>query len=369
VKTTSYWLEESCASWPTADLTAPVDVAVVGGGVTGCSCALALAQSGLRVRLYEAREIAGGASGRNGGFALRGGAMPYDHAVASMGRDRARQLWQLSERALDRLESLAGDAFRRVGSLRVAADDAERDRLAGEFVALRSDGFDVEEHPPPAGYASALLNPYDGAIQPARWVRRLAAHAVAAGAEVVEAARLDTARLEALEATSVVLATDGLTAALAPELAEALWPVRGQMLVTAPLSERLFDRPHYARDGFDYWQQLPDGRVAVGGRRDRSFETEETAVEETTRSIQRELEALTAELVGREVEITHRWAGIWGQTADRLPLVGRLRDDLWIAGGYSGHGNVLGLACGELVASAVLGESPPELELFAPSRV
>jgi len=141
------------------------------------------------------------------------------------------------------------------------------------------------------------------------------------------------------------------------------------MLVTAPLPERLFERPHYARDGFDYWQQLPDGRLAVGGRRDVSVATENTAVEETTRAIQDELEVLAAGLAGREVEITHRWAGIWGQTADRLPLVGRLRENVWIAAGYSGHGNVLGLACGDLVARAILEESPPELELFDPARI
>ena len=63
---------------------------VVGGGVTGCSCALTLAERGVRVRLYEAREIAGGASGRNGGFALRGAAAPYDAARASSLGRRAR---------------------------------------------------------------------------------------------------------------------------------------------------------------------------------------------------------------------------------------------------------------------------------------
>jgi gamma-glutamylputrescine oxidase len=93
--------------------------------------------------------------------------------------------------------------------------------------------------------------------------------------------------------------------------------------------------------------------------------TEDTAVEETTEAIQHELDALATQLAGRRVEVTHRWAGIWGQTADRLPLVGRLRDNLWIAGGYSGHGNVLGLACGDLVARALDGDTPPELDLFA----
>jgi glycine/D-amino acid oxidase-like deaminating enzyme len=143
------------------------------------------------------------------------------------------------------------------------------------------------------------------------------------------------------------------------------------MLVTEPLRERLFERPHYARDGFDYWQQLADGRLAVGGRRDASLATENTAVDATTPTIQRELDALAAELAGRPVMVTHRWAGIWGETPDRLPLVGRLpgRKRVWIAAGYSGHGNVLGLACGDLVARALLGEQRPELGLFEPARL
>ncbi len=61
---------------------------MIGGGVTGCSCALTLASNGVRVRLHEAREIAGGASGRNGGFALRGATVPYDRARAELGTER-----------------------------------------------------------------------------------------------------------------------------------------------------------------------------------------------------------------------------------------------------------------------------------------
>jgi len=65
----------------------------------------------------------------------------------------------------------------------------------------------------------------------------------------------------------------------------------------------------------------------------------------------------------------HRSANVEGSAA--LPLVGRVpgRDGLWIAGGYSGHGNVLGFACGELVADGILGDmSSPQLELFDPAR-
>ena len=72
----SWWLAEETSPLRSPRLDDPVDVAVVGAGVTGCSCAFTLARGGLRVRVYEARTVASGASGRNGGFALRGGAPP-----------------------------------------------------------------------------------------------------------------------------------------------------------------------------------------------------------------------------------------------------------------------------------------------------
>ena len=143
---------------------------------------------------------------------------------------------------------------------------------------------------------------------------------------------------------------------------------RGQVLATEPLRERLYDRPHYARGGYDYWQQLPDGRLVIGGNRDASLDTEETELEETTSLIQDRLEVLVEQLVGHRPEVTDRWAGIWGTTPDRVPLVGEVRDKVWVAGGYSGHGNALGLACGDLVARAIVGEASPELELFDPAR-
>ena len=149
-------------------------------------------------------------------------------------------------------------------------------------------------------------------------------------------------------------------------------PVRGQVLATEPLAERLFDRPHYARHGFDYWQQLA-GRAARRRRAGAtsSFETEDTDVEETTPLVQERLEALRRpSCSARRRAITHRWAGIWGETPDRLAArrAGPGPTGVWVAGGYSGHGNVLGFACGDLVARAIVGERPPELALFDPAR-
>jgi gamma-glutamylputrescine oxidase len=371
---TSFWLDEPVDAFGGPRHTGPVDVAVVGGGVTGCSCALTLAEAGVRVRLYEARAIASGASGRNGGFALRGGAMPYDEARETLGPERAAAFWRLTERALGRMEGLAGDAFRRVGSFRLAADEQERDALRAEHEALLADGFAVEwvdELPEQlAGtYLGAIAHPTDGALYPARWVRRLALHAVEAGAELREQSRVSS--VDELEADHVVIASDGYQSGLVAELDAAVQPTRGQVVTTEPLPEILFDRPHYARHGLDYWQQLPDGRLVAGGRRDAALEAEFTDQEATTAPVQTALESLVHDLVGRLPAITHRWSGIFGTTADLLPLVGALpnRPGVWVARGYSGHGNVLGLASGELVANAILGRREPELDLFDPARL
>ena len=366
----SYWLEQAREPVHSRRLEGPVDVAIVGGGVTGCSCAFTLASAGKRVRLHEARQIASGASGRNGGFALRGGSMPYDVARETLGPGDAEALWRFSERALDRMEELAGDALRRCGSLRVAFGEDEAGALRTEYDALREDGFAVEwVDPLPAPldrlYAAAIRHPEDGALEPVRWVRRLAQAAADAGADLRESSPVES--IEALEADQVVVATDGYTKGLLPELDSAVRPTRGQVIATEPLPRRLFDCPHYARQGFDYWHQTRDNRLVAGGRRDTDLEAEWTGEEATTEGIQTELEHLVRDLLGHLPPITHRWAGIFGSTHEQRPLVGELQTSarVWAACGYTGHGNVLGLACGDLVARAILGDSSSELRLFA----
>ena len=269
--TTPYWLDEPTQALPRGDLTEHVDVGIVGAGVTGCACALALAEAGLRVRVVDARRVAEGASGRNGGFALRGTAAPYDEVVASFGRERALALWRWTEDELGAIEHLAGDAFRRVGSLRLAADAEEREDLRDEVEGLWADGLEAEWVDAPTGtmagrFTAAIRHPTDGVLQPARWVRHLAGLAVSAGAELVEGQRVsDPAELRA---DTVVVATDGYPSGLLGELEGLIVPTRGQVIATEPLDEQLFEIPHYGRHGFDYWHQAESGRLVAGGFRD-----------------------------------------------------------------------------------------------------
>ena len=374
MSTVSFWLDEPTEPLPRVALGGTVDVAVVGGGITGCACALALAEGGKHVRLLEAREIAGGASGRNGGFALRGGAAAYPVLVESIGADATASIWRWTETELGALAGLAGDAFRHTGSLRLAADDEERDELREEYDALVDAGFVAEwreDLPDPLAsrYPAALFHPPDGVLQPARLVRRLARRAAEAGVEIHEHPRV--ASLEDARAEVVVVATDGYPSGLLGELEGLVVPTRGQVIATEPIAEMLFEIPHYGRHGFDYWHQRPDGRIVAGGFRDVSLDTEFTAEEVTTPVVQDALERFVEEHVGRPVRVDYRWAGIFGMVFDFLPVVGRLPGDdiVWMAGGYSGHGNVLGFASGRLVARAILGDRDPLLDHFEPSRL
>jgi glycine/D-amino acid oxidase-like deaminating enzyme len=371
---TPYWLDEPAPALALEGGGGHVDVGVVGAGITGCACALALADAGLRVRVVDARRVAEGASGRNGGFALRGTAAPYDQVVASFGRDRALELWHWTEAELRAMQELSGDAFRPCGSLRVAVDAEEREDLRDEVEALWADGLeaawiDAPDGPLAGRFSAAIRHPTDAALQPARLVRRLAVRASEAGVEFVQGRRVEAP--EELDADAVVVATDGYPSGLLGELEGLIVPTRGQVIATESIPERLFEVPHYGRHGFDYWHQAENGRIVAGGFRDVSLDREFTAEEALTDDVQAALSSFVNGLLGREVRIDYRWAGIFGLVLDFMPVVGPVPGlpRTWVAGGYSGHGNVLGFACGRLVARAILGDRDSLLDLFEPARL
>jgi gamma-glutamylputrescine oxidase len=187
----------------------------------------------------------------------------------------------------------------------------------------------------------------------------------------VAAHRVDS--LDELDAEQVVIATDGYTNGLVSSLDEAIRPARGQVIVTEPLREQRFRRPHYARHG-----SITGSRPRTGGWCSAAGAT--SGWTRSSRAMARRpspsrcsahSRTSRKELLGTAPRITHRWSGIYGRTADGLPLVGRVprHDGVWVAAGYSGHGNVLGLVCGELVAQAILGSPAPELAIFEPARL
>jgi gamma-glutamylputrescine oxidase len=139
-----------------------------------------------------------------------------------------------------------------------------------------------------------------------------------------------------------------------PELAPRIRTARLQMVATAPTDEVRFPRPVYSRWGFEYWQQLPDGRIALGGFRDAGGDGEWTADATPGGVIQARLEQFLRERLGVRAPVTHRWGASVGFTTTGLPLLEEVRDGVWVAGGYSGTGNVIGALCGRAAARLAL---------------
>lgn len=402
----SYWQHAAgvfgARARPALAGTAEADVAIIGGGITGVASALWLAREGASVALIEARRIAAGASGRNGGFLLSGTAESYGEAIARYGRERARRIWaynvanrELASRLASELEELGWTCgLRWHGSLRIAASEAELAELRASESLLRDDGWRAEpvarEDLPVvlrSAYLGATYYPLDGEMQPARFVSGLAMLAERAGALLREDSAVTSVSRDAdgytvrtqdgsVRAPKLLLAANAWLGDRAGDLgldwlAASIAQTRGQMLATGPVAERLFECPCYADGGFQYWRQLSDGRLVVGGWRNRSLATENTGDETPTRDVQPHLESFVRETLGlRDVPVEHRWAGIMAFSPDGLPLIGSVpgRDGCFVAGGYTGHGNAYALMAGRVIADLIVGRGHPESELFDPAR-
>lgn len=345
------------------------DVCVIGLGGSGLSAVLELRALGRSVIGLDAGSVAGGAAGRNGGFMLAGTAAFYHQARGLLGRERARHLYELTRRGIAAEVEAAGDAARRVGSLRIAADAAELEDCQAQFAAMREDGLPVERYSGPEG--EGLLFPEDAAFDPLGRCRRLARRALAAGAELYEgspAVSVSGSRVETptgeVECGAVVVAVDGHLTGLLPELAGEVRDVRLQMLGTAPTDELRLSRPVYRRYGFEYYQQDRAGRLALGGFRDLGGEAEWTADSGPTEPVQALLERFLREDLGVRAEITHRWAASVSYTDGVLPLARRLRGDVWVAGAYNGTGNVIGAILGRAAARRAAGVVAEEWDAF-----
>ena len=363
------WDKEPWAGLPALEGEHAADACVVGLGGSGLACIGELLAHGCKVIGIDAGLVAGGAAGRNGGFLLAGISKFHHEVVAQLGRKRAAALHALTAREMVRMSRQTPDAIRQCGSLRIAADEAELRDCDAQLAAMRADGLEVEPYSGPEGMG--LLFPKDGVVQPLHRCRVVARGMVWGGAQLFENSPVVTIDDRGVATPSgrvnaprVLVCVDGRLDLLLPELATRIRTARLQMLATEPEPSVSFPRPVYFRHGFEYWRQLEDGGIAIGGFRDKALDEEWTHSTEPTPRVQGMIEEFLRERLGVTAAVTHRWAASVGYTADGLPFAGPVRDNVWAAGGYNGTGNVVGSICGRGIAQLAVDGRSPLLEAF-----
>ncbi|MEP6723487.1 MAG: FAD-binding oxidoreductase [Variovorax sp.] len=393
MKLDSYWTDSAPSFVPAAtDLPAQVDVAIVGGGFTGLSAALAFAKRGARVAVLEAgSRVAAEASGRNGGHVNNGLAVDYAEVAARVGVARARAWYHAYDDAVDTVARLVRDEaidcdFLRHGKLKLATRAHQMDALQRSAQRLIDDGVDTDVEILDAArvhaevqserFEGGLLYKRSGQMHMGRFAHGLAAAAQRSGAQIhldtavrrIErvgrsfAQRLHTAR-GTVSAQQVLLATGTSRHGGYGSfgwLRRRIVPIGSFIVVTEPLGREraqalLAERRTYVTVAniHHYFRLTADDRLVFGGR--ARFGVSNPQSDAASGEILRAGLAETFPQLG-PVRLDYCWGGLVDMTQDRLPHAGE-RDGIYYAMGYSGHGTQMSVHMGERMAAVMAGDA------------
>ena len=360
---------------------ARADVCVVGGGYTGLSCALHLAEAGLSVILLEAQRIGFGASGRNGGQLGSGQRQDQQALEKMVGPDDARHLWALGEEAKALVRDLIArhgiDCHLKDGVAWTgfnAAETADLHDYAGHLSARYGyDRIEVLDEaachalcPSPA-YRGGILDMGAGHLHPLRLALGLAEACRRAGVTIHEGARvhrIDSGRpvtvatdAGRVTADHLVLACNGYLGTLDRRVAARVMPINNFVAATEPLgdaADRVLTRDVAVADSkfvVNYFRLSHDRRLLFGGGESYGYRFPA----DIAAKVRAPMTAIFPHL--RDVRIDHAWGGTLAITTKRLPLLARLEPNILTASGYSGHGVGTATHAGMLLAQAIRGES------------
>lgn len=362
-------------------------VCVIGGGLTGVSAALHLAERGIDCVLLEAERIGHGASGRNGGQIVQGYSCGMDTIERAVGRDDAAVLWSMAREAVDDIKDRVArhgiDCDLRWGYLHAAFSRRQMAGLremAAQEAAHGSDRCRVVEKSELQSvvgtdlYAGGLLDPESGQIHPLAYLRGLAAAAEQAGAVILETSpvrRIDHGSSVivhtdhgTVEADWLVLAGNAYLGAVERAIRPRLMPVASFVAVTEVLDRDLV-RALFPQDvavadcnmALDYYRLTSDGRLLFGSGASYSARTPPSLEAWMAKRIRRVFPELA------DTRLDHVWSGLIGITANRAPDFGRIGDNVLYAQGFSGQGMVLTGLAGKLMAQTI--EAGGACERFA----
>ncbi len=356
------------------------DVCIVGGGYTGLSAALHLAQKGYSVVLLEAHRMGFGASGRNGGQVGSGQRQDQDWLEAEVGQQAAQRLWALAEEAKALVKSLIRDHVMPVtfhpgvatacwhqaevhDTLR-AAEKLERDY--GYTHLKRLDRNGIAGLIGSAAFKGGVLDQDAGQVHPLNYALGLAKAAQTAGAQLYERSEVLSIEPGAkpvvrtaqglVRAGKIILACNGYLGGLDPVVAGRVMPINNFIVATEPLGDRareILSEPVAVADTkfvVNYWRLSEDNRLLFGGG-----ETYGYRFPDILRVVRKPMLQIYPQLA--DAKIDYAWGGTLAITMNRMPCFARPAQNVLSASGYSGHGVAMATLAGKVLAETVAGHA------------
>lgn len=365
--------------YPSLKGTVETDICVVGGGFSGISTALSLAERGYRVVVLEAQRVGWGASGRNGGQMIAGisGEARIEGQLGEAGRQLLKDIRYLGHEIIERrIEQHQIRCDLKHGWMEVAArprhleamrDYVEERRAAGDGDQLEL--VEADEMESVIGsrlYHGAMVDKRSGHLHPLNLCLGEAQAAAAAGVRIFEESPVKEVRGGAkpfavtaegrVEAASIVLAGMMDPSFQTGPLNGLLFPTGSYIVATEPLPEHLAQsispQDFAVADSnvvLDYFRLSADRRLLFGGRCNYS-NRDPSDIGATLRP---RMEDVFPQLKG--IDLDYAWGGKIDIVLTRVPAIGRREANVYYMQGYCGHGVNTTHIAGQIVADAIAG--------------
>lgn len=356
------------------------DVGIVGGGYTGLSAALHLAQRGYSVALLEAHKVGFGASGRNGGQVGSGQRQDQIWIEKAVGKDHAHRLWDLAEESKALVKSLIRDhsmpvtfypgvahacwSEAEVRDTHHYAEKLQRDYGYTHLEPLDRDGIRRLIGSPV--YKGGEVDRDAGHVHPLNFAVGLAAAAAKAGAAIYESSevlRIDHGTTPVIHTAQgqvrckhLILAANGYLGDLDAQVAAKVMPINNFIVATEPLGDRaaeILSEPVAVADTkfvVNYWRLSEDNRLLFGGGESYGY-----TFPDIIKTVSKPMLEVYPQLKGTRID--YAWGGTLAITINRMPCFTRPAPNVLSASGYSGHGVAMATLAGKLLFEAVAAQA------------
>lgn len=365
----SYWEKKSWFS--------NIDFTIVGSGIVGLNCALALKNQHptARIIILEKGILPQGASTKNAGFACFGSISEILADLKTHSEQEVLDLVSDRYKGIHFLRKLLGDA--KLGYEKYGGHELFLESESELFEVCKEQIKEVNELLFPVFHDNAfkltankfhfnnskenyISQTYEGQINTGLMMRSLVQLALKNGITIVNANTVNSFNDHGSHVTistndldfkskKLLIATNGFASQL---LAEKVKPARAQILITKPIPGLSIKGTFHLNEGYYYFRNI-DNRILLGGGRNLDFKTEETINFGTTSLVENKLRELlqTVILPDTEFEVDYCWSGIMGVGEQKKPIVKKVTDNVACGVRLGGMGIAIGTTIGNQLAS------------------